>query len=156
MNKLLFYLKYLRRFAFLLQFYEVVEIIQHYWNFRLSTKRKILVVEDNKELAKSLSGHLSVEGYEVSETHNGEGAVSLLKEITYAIVILDLKLPKLSGFDVLTFIKKNSPGTKVVVLTAYADPMNVTMCKELGADDVIAKPYDLEYLFETINTLLKK
>lgn len=116
----------------------------------------ILIIEDNKELAKSLSGHLSGEGYSVTEAHSGEDALSLLKTTPFAMAILDLKLPKLSGFEVLTHIKKNFPATKVVVITAYADPMNVTMCKDLGADDVVAKPYDLEYLFDTIRTILAR
>ena len=115
----------------------------------------ILVVEDNKELAKSLSGHLSSEGYSVTESHSGEDAVAQLQKNSFEIVVLDLKLPKLSGFEVLKFAKKNSPETKVVVLTAYADPMNINMCKELGSDEVIAKPYDLAYLFERIRSFIK-
>jgi DNA-binding response OmpR family regulator len=116
----------------------------------------ILVVEDNKELAKSLSVHLTAEGYAITETHNGEDAVAHLRKAEFAIVVLDLKLPKLSGFEVLKFAKKNSPQTKVIVLTAYADPMNITMCKELGSDEVIAKPYDLAFLFDRIRSFLKK
>ncbi len=121
----------------------------------MASQKRVLVVEDNKQLAKSICGHLAGEGYDVSETHDGEGAVALLKDREFAIAILDLKLPKLSGFEVLTFSKKNYPNMKVVVLTAYADLANVTMCRKLGADEVIAKPYDLEDLFGTIETLLK-
>jgi len=121
----------------------------------VQAKKAILLVEDNKELAKSLSGHLTEEGYAVTPANSGESALEELQKKEFAIVVLDLKLPKLSGFEVLKSTKKNFPKTKVIVLTAYADPMNITMCKELGSDEVIAKPYDLAFLFETIRSFLK-
>jgi DNA-binding response OmpR family regulator len=121
----------------------------------VQAKKAILFVEDNKELAKSLSGHLTEEGYAVTPANSGESALEELQKKEFAIVVLDLKLPKLSGFEVLKSTKKNFPKTKVIVLTAYADPMNITMCKELGSDEVIAKPYDLAFLFETIRSFLK-
>ena len=122
----------------------------------MSSGISILVVEDNKELAKSICGHLSDEGYAVVATHDGEEAISLIQRNEFTIVVLDLKLPKLSGSEVLKFAKKNSPQTKLVVLTAYADLTNVTMYRELGADEVIAKPYDVESLLDAIKLLLKK
>ena len=121
----------------------------------MSALKNILVVEDNPELAKSLSGHLTDEGYAVTLANSGEAALEELHKKEFAIVVLDLKLPKLSGFEVLKSTKKNFPKSKVIVLTAYADPMNITMCKELGSDEVIAKPYDLAFLFETIRSFLK-
>ena len=114
----------------------------------------VLVVEDNKELSKSLCGHLRDEGFRAIGAFTGEEALAFVKKESFRIVILDLKLPKLSGFEVLKYIKKEFPAIKVIILTAYADPMNITMCKELGADEVIAKPYDLSFLFDTVRRLV--
>jgi CheY-like chemotaxis protein len=71
-------------------------------------------------------------------------------------VVLDLKMPKRDGFEVLAFTKRFYPNTKIIVLTAYVDLQNVSKCRELGADDVIQKPYELGDLFDAIDYVLKK
>ena len=116
----------------------------------------ILIVEDEKELLMTLAEQLSLEGYEVETAADGEQALAVLQKKEFSLVVLDLKLPKVSGFDVLKFLKRKSLQSKVIVLTAYADLKNVTMVKDLGADDVIEKPYELGDLIDAIHFVMKK
>ncbi|HMD14625.1 MAG TPA: response regulator [Bacteroidota bacterium] len=116
----------------------------------------ILIVEDEKELLMTLAEQLSLEDYEVATAADGEQALELLQKKKFSLIVLDLKLPKVSGFDVLKFLKQKSTQTKVIVLTAYADLKNVTMVKDLGADDVIEKPYELGDLIDAIHFVMKK
>ena len=94
--------------------------------------------------------------YHVAYAADGEAAIKELGAGTFAIVILDLKIPKITGFEVLKHIKANVPSTKVIVLTAYADLKNVEAVKQLGADDVIEKPYEMGELFDAIEFVLKR
>ncbi len=116
----------------------------------------ILIVEDEKELLMTLAEQLSLEGYEIATAADGEEALAALQKKKFSLVVLDLKLPKVSGFDVLKFLKQKSSQSKVIVLTAYADLKNVTMVKDLGADDVIEKPYELGDLIDAIHFVMKK
>jgi DNA-binding response OmpR family regulator len=115
---------------------------------------RILVADDDKDILSTLNEHLSREGYDVSAVSDGEAAAGLIMNNTFEVVVLDIKMPKLNGFEVLKFVKKSSPATKVIMLTAYADLKNVEECRKLGADDVIEKPYDLGDLFSSIEFLL--
>jgi CheY-like chemotaxis protein len=122
----------------------------------MADKQRVLVVEDDAQLRQTLASQLITEGYDVREASSGNEAIPMIHGAEYQLIILDLRMPYIDGFEVLKFIKATFPRTRVIVLTAYADLMNFRKCKELGADEVIGKPYDLEYLFETIKTILKQ
>lgn len=116
----------------------------------------ILIAEDDKKVAESLSHILSERNYEVIIALDGEAALSRLGEKKFDVVILDLRLPKIGGFQILEHIKTVIPSTKVIVLTAFADPRNTAICMDLGADHVMGKPYDIEMLFWSIDMVLSK
>ena len=120
------------------------------------TNRNILIADDDNELTSVLSEYLTTEHFYVTTAHDGEEAVSHLRQNRFNIVVLDLKMPKLGGLEVLKFIKSDCANTKTIVLTAYADLKSVTECKKLGADDVIEKPYDIGDLLGAIEFVLKK
>jgi len=122
----------------------------------METKHAILIAEDDKETSSTLEEHISNEGYDTHVALDGEEAMSQLAKKKFDLVILDLKMPKVGGFEILSHIKKNTPSTKVIVLTAYADYKNTEICKRLGADHILTKPFDLEILFWTINMIIKK
>jgi two-component system, NtrC family, response regulator HydG len=119
-------------------------------------KISILIAEDDKEIAESLDNILTERDYEVTVAFDGEAAVSKLKEKNFDVMILDLKLPKVGGFEILGYIRNNKLTTKVIVLTAYADIKNAKICKNLGAEHVIGKPYDIEMLFWAIDMVTAK
>ena len=122
----------------------------------MSERTSILIADDDREITSTLNEFLSGEEYSVKIANDGEEAISLLRSETFQIVILDLKMPKVDGFKILHLIKRVYKGTKVIVLTAYADLKNVTKCRELGADDVIEKPYEMGDLFDSIEFLKEK
>lgn len=121
----------------------------------MEAKDKILIVEDEDQLRKILSRQLSENGYEVREASSGNEAIPLTYGVGFNLVVLDLKMEYIDGFEYLKFVKGSFPGTKVIVLTAYGDLMNYKRCKEMGADEFISKPYDCNYLFYMIELLLR-
>ncbi|MEK9138104.1 MAG: response regulator [Bacteroidota bacterium] len=122
----------------------------------MSEKSKILVVDDEDALRTVLSGELVSEGYEVRTAADGDDAISSLQKESFNLVLLDIKMPRMNGFEVLKFIKEKYPDTKVVMLTGFADLKNAIESKKLGAEDFVSKPYDLVDLLTTIERVLSE
>lgn len=117
-------------------------------------KSKVLVVDDEEALRYLLSTELVAEGYEVETAGDGDEAIEAIKRKDYDVVLLDIKMPRVDGFEVLRFIKQNKPEIKVIMLTAYADVKNAIEALKLGASDFVSKPYDLEDILSSINRAL--
>ena len=117
-------------------------------------KNRILVVDDEEALRTVLSTELSSEGYDVNTAADGSEAIDLVKDNNYDLVLLDIKMPNVDGFEVLKFVKGNKPDIKVIMLTGFADLKNAIESKRLGAEDFVSKPYDLVDLLTTIERVL--
>ena len=103
--------------------------------------KKILLVEDDDALANVYLMRLEVEGFEVKRVANGEEALSAALEYHPNLVLLDVMMPKVDGFDVLD-IMRNTPqlgNTKIIVLTALSQESDRKRAEELGADDYLVK-----------------
>lgn len=122
----------------------------------MSHKAKILVVDDEDALRTVLSAELGSEGYDVATAADGVEAVGMLQKNRYNLVLLDIKMPNMNGFEVLKIIKEKHPGTKVIMLTGFADLKNAIESKKLGAEDFVSKPYDLVDLLTTIDRVLNE
>lgn len=122
----------------------------------MTDKRKILVVDDEDALRTVLSSELVSEGYEVGGAADGDEAINELQKKTYDLVLLDIKMPRMNGFEVLKFIKDKHPKTKVIMLTGFADLKNAIESKKLGAEDFVSKPYDLVDLLTTIERVMSE
>jgi DNA-binding NtrC family response regulator len=120
----------------------------------MSTKNRILVVDDEEALRIVLSSELEGEGYQVSNAADGQEAINILNKQEFDLVLLDIKMPNVDGFEVLKFVKERWPKTKVVMLTGFADLKNAIESKKLGAEDFISKPYDLVDLLTTVERVL--
>jgi DNA-binding NtrC family response regulator len=120
----------------------------------MSQKGKILVVDDEDALRTVLSAELSAEGYTVGTAADGVEAVAMLQKARYNLVLLDIRMPNMNGFEVLKVIKEKHPGTKVIMLTGFADLKNAIESKKLGAEDFVSKPYDLVDLLTTIERVM--
>ncbi len=120
----------------------------------MDNQHNVLVVDDEEALRTVLSGELVNEGYNVGNAADGDEAIAIIKQQPFDIVLLDIKMPKVDGFEVLKFIKKDYPHIKVIMLTAFADLKNAIESKKLGAEDFISKPYDLVDLLTTIERVL--
>lgn len=120
-------------------------------------QRSILVVDDEEALRAVLSSELASEGYQVDTASDGDEAIAILQNNNkFDLVLLDIKMPRVDGFEVLKFIKQNIPHVKVIMLTAFADLKNAIESKKLGAEDFISKPYDLVDLLTTIERVLSE
>ena len=119
-------------------------------------KSRVLVVDDEEALRTVLSTELSGEGYEVESASDGDEAISIVQNKKFDLVLLDIKMPKVDGFEVLKFIKKSYPAIKVIMLTGFADLKNAIESKKLGAEDFVSKPYDLVDLLTTIERVLSE
>jgi len=101
----------------------------------------ILVVDDEKLLRDLLVKILTKEGYRVDTAVDGEEALDRLRENQYNILISDIKMPRLNGFELLKEVKRDYPEMAVIMMTAYGDSFSVKDSLLLGADEYITKPF---------------
>ncbi len=107
----------------------------------METKKRILLVEDDEALAAVYRSRLELEGFETLEVNNGEQALSAAVEFKPDLILLDVMMPKISGFDVLDIIR-NTPETAnihVIMLTALSQPKDKEKAQSLGVDDYLVK-----------------
>lgn len=116
-------------------------------------KRKILVVEDEYSINDGLTFALRKEGYEVRSAFNGKEALELFKEFKPELVLLDLMLPDIDGFDVCKEISKS---TYVIMLTARGEIFDKIVGLELGADDYIVKPFEIKEVLVRIKVIFRR
>ncbi|MEK6566538.1 MAG: response regulator [Bacteroidota bacterium] len=120
----------------------------------MPAKNKILVVDDEDALRTVLSAELEGEGYQVTTAADGQEAINVLTSSGFDLILLDIKMPNVDGFEVLKFVKEKHPKTKVIMLTGFADLKNAIESKKLGAEDFVSKPYDLVDLLTTVERVL--
>ncbi|NOR53432.1 MAG: response regulator [Candidatus Aminicenantes bacterium] len=113
--------------------------------------RSILVIDDDPLIRKTLSSHLTKEGYEVLQAENGEEGFQKYKESFPALVILDIRLPDMDGLEVLSKIKNKNRNAYIIIMTAYDDMKTTVEAIKLGAFEYLVKPLDYVELDLTIN-----
>lgn len=107
---------------------------------------RILVVDDETDVVRLLRKYLTFKSYEVHTAINGIEAIQKVKEVKPHIVLLDIIMPDMGGIDTLKEIKKIDPKIVVIMVTAVIDEELAKRTIQLGADDYITKPLDLEYI----------
>ena len=116
---------------------------------------RILVVEDDPAVQKALRRLFETEGYAVETQSDGKSALDSFRAAAPAAIVLDLRLPKVSGRDVCKEIKSVAPGLPVVVLSAASDVSDKVLLLELGADDYVTKPFSPRELLARIRAALR-
>ena len=116
---------------------------------------RILITEDDDALAEALSFALKQGGYAVDRVANGAAADEALKGDVFDVVILDLGLPKLDGFEVLKRLRRRNTTTPVLILSGRETPEEKVTGLDLGADDYLAKPFSLNELLARVRALLR-
>ncbi len=116
---------------------------------------KILLVEDEKTLAKALKFSLEKEGFQVDVAYDGEEAVRAIKNEEPDLVVLDLMLPRMDGFEVCRSIRRGSD-IPIIMLTARSEDIDKILGLELGADDYITKPFNTRELLARIKAILRR
>ncbi len=113
---------------------------------------KILLLEDDKILCASLKDFLELEGYSVDTAHRGPEVFELTFNKKYDLYILDVNVPDINGFDVLTSLKEAGDETPAIYITALTDINSISRGFEIGAEDYIKKPFDPEELIVRIKS----
>ena len=117
---------------------------------------RILVVEDERDLALGIRANLEVEGYEVFVAHSGEEALEQLGTCDPHLVLLDLMLPGISGFDVLLELRRRDATLPVLILSARGEEVDKVRGFRTGADDYLTKPFGVMELMVRIESLLRR
>ncbi len=117
---------------------------------------RILVVEDERAVARGLEYGLQSEGYAVSVAETGERALALARTVDPHLILLDLRLPDVSGFDVCRQLRAEGRRMPILMLTARDEEVDKVLGLELGADDYVVKPYSLRELLSRIRALLRR
>lgn len=116
----------------------------------------ILVVDDSTTNVVLLEAILDEKGYRIDTALNAKEAYNLIEKNTPDLILLDLLMPKISGFDFLEEIRKNdnTKSTPVIVVSALTDEENIEKIKRMGAIDFVKKPIDLQYLVDKVEQVL--
>lgn len=118
--------------------------------------QRILIVEDEAPMCELLKSFFSDKGYKVETCQNGEEAVTALEEQDYALVITDIKLPGMSGLELLARIRLDRPDVGVIIMTAFSSISSAVEAMKLGAEDYIGKPFQLDELAITVEKALER
>ena len=117
---------------------------------------EILIVEDDILFAESLEDFLSEEGFAITLAHDGEKALDTTYEKRFDLLLLDVNVPKLSGFKLLETLRQNQHNTPAIFITSFKDKQSIQKGFLTGADDYLTKPVDLDELLLRIFALLKR
>ena len=116
---------------------------------------KILVVDDDNNICELLRLYLEKEGYEVTIAHNGADAVKLFQEVSPNLMLLDIMLPVLDGWQVCREVRKFSD-KPIIMLTAKGETFDKVLGLELGADDYVVKPFDAKEVVARVKAVLRR
>ena len=117
---------------------------------------RILVVEDEKDLNNIITKHLKKNNFSVDSVFNGEEALEYLEYGTYDLIVLDIMLPKVNGYEVVKKLRENKNETAVLMLTARDSIEDKIKGLDLGADDYLIKPFDFGELLARIRALVRR
>lgn len=118
--------------------------------------KRILVIEDDVAILRGLKDNLEYESYEVLTATDGERGYSLLKENKPDLIILDLMLPKMSGYEVCRKVRESGLTTPILMLTARGEEVDRVLGLDLGADDYVTKPFSVPELLARIRAIFRR
>ncbi|MHC1681748.1 MAG: response regulator transcription factor [Clostridiaceae bacterium] len=116
---------------------------------------KILIIEDEVKIARFLELELNYEGYQVEKAHDGREGFNKFREGDFQLILLDIMLPLMNGMEVLRRIRQSSQ-VPIIMLTAKDETMDKVSGLDMGADDYVTKPFEIEELLARIRVALKR
>ncbi len=123
----------------------------------MPTKSNLLIVDDEEALRTILESELTdSDEFVVDTAVDGGEAINRIQAKVYDVILLDVRMPRVSGIEVLKFVQEYSPTTQVIILTNYADVKTAIQTIKLGAYDFLAKPYDIDELYNTIHRAIER
>lgn len=121
-----------------------------------STERRILIVEDDQSIALGLKLNLEADGYQVVVAADGDVGLGLAQSGVFDLLILDVMLPKMNGFEVVRILREGGADVPIIMLSARGDESDKVMGLELGAEDYITKPFGLAELLARVKAVLRR
>jgi DNA-binding response OmpR family regulator len=118
--------------------------------------KKILIIEDELNMIQGLKDNLEFEGYEVDTAMEGRSGLQKILQGRYDLILLDIMLPEVSGFDICKSARREGVNTPIILLTAKGEEIDKVLGLELGADDYITKPFSLRELLARIKAILRR
>jgi len=118
--------------------------------------QKILIVDDEPDLIRGLKYNLEFEGYSVDTAGDGHAGLEKLSEHKYNLIILDVMMPGMSGFELCKAARRKGISTPIILLTAKGEEIDKVLGLELGADDYITKPFSLRELLARVKAILRR
>lgn len=118
--------------------------------------KHILIIEDEKNLARFISLELQHEGYDVTIAHDGKSGLSLALSHDYQLILLDVMLPEMDGFEVLENIRKEGGMSHIIMMTARDATEDVVAGLDGGADDYLVKPFAIEELMARVRSVFRR
>lgn len=116
---------------------------------------RLLIIEDEKNISDVIVSRLISENYTIDASYDGKNGLDKALTGMYDLIVLDIMLPQVNGYDILKEIRKNNINTKVIMLTAKAELENKLFGFEIGADDYLTKPFHIDELVARINVQLR-
>ena len=121
----------------------------------MTTKQKILIVDDDENIAELLSLYLTKECFDTQMVYDGEEALRAFDSYQPNLILLDLMLPKMNGFDVCRSVREHGRATPIIMLTAKSTEYDKVLGLDEGADDYVAKPFGMMELMARIRAALR-
>jgi len=116
---------------------------------------RVLIVDDDINICQLLNIYLSKDGFSTEICHNGKDALSILRREKFDIVLLDIMMPEMDGFETLTEIRKTSK-VPVIMVSAKGEPMDKISSLDIGADDYVTKPFEPQELISRMKATLRR
>ncbi len=121
----------------------------------MTSKQRILIADDDANIAELVSLYLTKEGYETQKARDGREALSLFHSFNPDLIILDIMMPEMDGYEVCREVRKTSQ-TPIIMLTAKGETFDKVLGLELGADDYMVKPFDTKELVARVKAVLRR
>ena len=122
----------------------------------MGERTRVLVVDDDESIRKTLAAILEEEGYRVDTAPNGRGAIRKSKSRFYNLALIDIRLPDMEGTTLLTKMPDTTPQTRKIIITGYPSLQNAIEALNKGAHAYVVKPFDVTEVLQTIREQLKK
>ena len=122
----------------------------------MNSQKTVLIVEDEKNIVDILRFNLQREGYQTCESYDGEDGLSKALSVNPDLILLDVMLPKMNGFDVCRALREKGDNVPVIILTAREEEADKVLGLEIGADDYITKPFSMRELIARVGANIRR
>ena len=122
----------------------------------MEQKKRVLVVEDEKNIVDIIRFNLSREGYDVLEAYDGEAGLAMARAEKPDLILLDVMMPKMMGFDVCKALRDEGDNVPIIILTAREEEEDKILGLEIGADDYITKPFSMRELIARVRANIRR